>query len=152
MLEVLILLICASFTLYVLGIDLNPISAIQDATKRIKLRREEDLARLKGYHKRLAEQSSELLARANDLDQQSKYHTVPESWSLSVYLLCTQLVTLSEQVTMLDAYLKRGDVSSVRHQLYLSAHLAHTLSCQLNDLKKLLSSQSAQTKPLAINQ
>ena len=90
-----------------------------------KQRRQDELALLESFYRRLKNATNELLDEANDLDQQSKYcRELPSEWSSSLAKNCNRLVTLGDQLNIIERYLEKGQIKTVRERLMHSLNLA----------------------------
>jgi hypothetical protein len=103
-----------------------------------KQRRQDELALLESFYRRLKNVTNELLDEANDLDQQSKYcRELSAEWSSSLAKNCNRLVTLGEQLKVIERYLEKGQTKTVRERLMHSLNLALGLGPELRRLSCL---------------
>jgi hypothetical protein len=116
----------------------NLLKALKMLGDELKERREEELLMLRGYHQRLEQVTSELLSKANEIDQQSKYcRDLPHHWSDSLAGSCRALVSLTEQLAAIQKRLRKGQTWTVRERLLQSSSRAMELGDQLRLLHKL---------------
>jgi len=102
-----------------------------------KLRRQLELEALEGYYKRLKDVTSDLLAKANEMDQESKllHKELSKDWSKTLGSTCSQLVTLADQTKMIERYLDKREPRPVRQLLFGACNLAGRSAKQLRWLR-----------------
>jgi hypothetical protein len=102
-----------------------------------KLKKQLELEMLESFYKRLKSCTSDLLAKANEMDQESKvlHKELSKDWSKSLGTTCSQLVTLADQTKMIERYLDRRDPRAVRQLLYGACNLAGKSVNQLRYLR-----------------
>jgi FKBP-type peptidyl-prolyl cis-trans isomerase (trigger factor) len=102
-----------------------------------KLRKQIELESLDGYYKRLKNLTSDLLAKANEMDQESKllHRELSKDWSRTLGTTCSQLVTLADQTKMIERYLDKREPRAVRQLLSTSCTLAGKTVKQLRWLR-----------------
>ncbi|MGH9550942.1 MAG: hypothetical protein ACRD3W_16290, partial [Terriglobales bacterium] len=73
---------------------------------------------MRHFNERLKSIVSELLARADEADQQSKYSGVPsEEWSRELRVTCTALVNLGDQLPEIDRLLAEEKTGPARETI-----------------------------------
>jgi len=103
----------------------------------LQVKRQRDLALLTEYRARLGPVLSELLANANDVDQQSKFIGVPDSdWSNRLARICRTLIELSDSLKVIDGLLMAKDVKQAREVLLNSAREAAAAAQQLERMRR----------------
>ncbi len=117
--------------------DINVFKTCVRLIDESKQCREDELALLESFYKRLKNATNELLVKANELDQQSKYYQLPSEWSSSLAKNCNRLVTLGEQLNVIERYLEKGHVKTARERLVQSLSLALNLGLELRGLNYL---------------
>lgn len=113
----------------------------------LKARRERDLIALRGYHGRLSLVVSELLSRANELDQQSKYlpAETEAEWNRVYEKLGRALVLMGDTLTIIRERLDEKNVKSGREVTLLLCREATWVSRRLLSFEqKLLSAEKKQ--------
>jgi hypothetical protein len=103
----------------------------------IAKKRARELSQLKEYHQRLHIIVSELLSKANELDQESKYLNQPvdTKWSYSLAATCTELVELSNVLITIDTLITSRDIKETRKNIIQCLHISHRLHRQLSKSK-----------------
>lgn len=115
----------------------------------LKARRERDLIALRDYHRRLSLVVSELLSRANELDQQSKYlpAETEAEWSRVYEKLGRALVLMGDTLTLIKERLEEKNVKSGREVTLLLCREATWVSKRLLSFEqKLLSAERKQVE------
>jgi len=117
--------------------DFNPWKLWLRYLDEQKLRRQLELERLTGFHERLKNATDELLAKANDLDVESKLlgGALPTDWSKALGLTCSQLVVLADQTKLIEKYLEKRQPRTVRQLLSGASNLAVKTGKQLKWLR-----------------
>lgn len=94
------------------------------------------LVSLREYQERLRAVINELLARADEADQQSKYMGVPnQAWSQELRTACTSLVKLGDDLPEIDRLLGEENVDESREIILESCRKAHKIAQQLQELR-----------------
>lgn len=102
-----------------------------------KERKQRQLATLHEYNSRLKSVVSELLARADEIDQQSKYTGVPDAgWSQLLREACTDLVKLGDQLPVIDRFLSQEEVGAARKVILECCRKADGVSRQLEKIRR----------------
>jgi hypothetical protein len=103
----------------------------------LKMRRREALRRMNDYNLRLSRVVNHLLARANEVDQESKYieTKMTSRWSQAMANTCTELVLLGDAVKMIERQIESADLQSCRKSMLESVHIAGHLSLSLDGLQ-----------------
>jgi len=115
----------------------NPWRAWRLYLEERKLRKQIELDNLESLHQRLKNVTSDLLARANEMDQDSKLiaSEMPSEWSRTLGVTCSQLVTLADQTKMIERYLQKRQPRPVRELLIGATSLAGKTGQQLRWLR-----------------
>jgi hypothetical protein len=112
-----------------------------------KLRKQIELDALQNFHIRLKNLTSEMLDKANEMDQDSKLlnRDMPKDWSRTMGATCSQLVMLADQTKLIEEYLQKRDPRAVRQLLAGACNLAGKTGTQLKWLRINGQSKSAET-------
>jgi hypothetical protein len=111
-----------------------------------KLRKQIELETLQDFHVRLKNVTNDLLARANEMDQESKLlPDQPKEWSRTLGSTCSQLVILADQTKLIERYLNNREPRSVRQLLLGACTLAGKTGQQLIWLQANTEKKSAET-------
>lgn len=117
----------------------------------LKLRRERDLAAIRSYHSRLSLVVSELLARANELDQQSKYlpAETEAEWNRVYEKLGRALVLMGDTLIIIKQRVDEKNVRSGREVTLLLCREATWVSRSLLSFEqKLLTAEKLQLEQI----
>jgi hypothetical protein len=136
-------IVCSVTGIFVLGLSWHKIAGY------LKARRERDLIALRGYHGRLSLVVSELLSRANELDQQSKYlpAETEAEWNRVYEKLGRALVLMGDTLTLIRERLEEKNVKSGREVTLLLCREATWVSRRLLSFEqKLLSAERKQVE------
>jgi hypothetical protein len=136
-------IICSITGIIVLGLSWHKVAGY------LKARRERDLIALRGYHGRLSLVVSELLSRANELDQQSKYlpAETEAEWNRVYEKLGRALVLMGDTLTIIKERLEEKNVKSGREVTLLLCREATWVSRRLLSFEqKLLSAERKQVE------
>jgi hypothetical protein len=103
--------------------------------KRLHDRKRYQLDQLREYHARLKIVLSELLAKANEVDQQAKYlgesaHRHTEELKNA----CDRLLALTDALPVIEKTLDEKNLTASRQMLHESTNIAHHVSTQLDAL------------------
>jgi hypothetical protein len=100
-------------------------------------RRSQQVLLMQSYHQRLKPIVSELLAKANDIDQESKYLTggVEQNWSSQLVLACSELIVLGDSLTCIEHSLDEGNIRQSKENLLSSLKIAVKVSRELDFLR-----------------
>ncbi len=106
----------------------------------LKARRERDLLALRHYHSRLSLVISELLSRANEIDQQSKYlpAETEAEWSTSYEKLGRALVLMGDTLVIIKEHVDQKNVKGGREVTLLLCREATWVSRRLLDFERRL--------------
>jgi hypothetical protein len=105
------------------------------------------IAMLQQCQRRLQVLVGELLKRADDLDQESKFleeNVLDQSWHDELALVCCDLVALGDAVKEVDILIREKQVKIVRRSLIRSTDMASRIADRLRSMKR--SSRLADTK------
>ena len=103
-----------------------------------------EIARLRDYNNRLGVVISELLAKANELDQDRSFaQIVDRELSQIISSTCEQLITLADSISLIDHLLKDGQLETGRHDLLVTCHAADTINKRMEQLRLRVKSKSA---------
>lgn len=125
-------------------------------TRYLALKRERQLVSLRSYHGRLSMVISELLSRANEIDQQSKYlpAETDAEWGVVFQKLGKELVLMGDSLTIVHEHIRLKDVKASREVTLLicrkavqvSRHLLafeqKVLICEREQIEKIKSTQN----------
>lgn len=106
----------------------------------LKARRERDLLAIRSYHSRLSLVVSELLARANEIDQQSKYlpAETEAEWSKIYEKLGRALVLMGDTLVIIKDHVDQKNVKGGREVTLLLCRESIWVSRRLLDFEKRL--------------
>jgi hypothetical protein len=109
-----------------------------------KQRRREELVNLRSFHSRLSVLLSELLAKANELDQHRLYVVAnPDpQFSNKIAASCQDLVILSESLPMIEHLLDAGHLTTGRRDLMAALHSATKVNQHLEGMQTQLKALS----------
>jgi hypothetical protein len=117
----------------------------------LKARRERDLLAIRHYHSRLSLVISELLSRANEIDQQSKYlpAETEAEWSALYEKLGRALVLMGDTLIIIKEHVAQKNVKGGREVTLLLCREATWVSRRLLDFeKRLLSAEKLQLEQI----
>ncbi len=117
----------------------------------LKARRERDLLTIRHYHSRLSLVISELLSRANEIDQQSKYlpAETEAEWSALYEKLGRALVLMGDTLVIIKEHVEHKNVKGGREVTLLLCREATWVSRRLLDFeKRLLSAEKLQLEQI----
>ncbi len=104
-----------------------------------------EIARLRDYNSRLKLVISELLSRANELDQECSYKQGKDNaLSESIARTCQQLITLADSVEMINRLMNEGNLKDGRRDLLATCHAAEKISKRLVAMKEQFQSQPSE--------
>ncbi|MDR3614669.1 MAG: hypothetical protein P4L53_14005 [Candidatus Obscuribacterales bacterium] len=108
--------------------------------KRLGRRRKVIIAELHNRRLRLHAVISELMAKANELDQHRQYVVLPANDQTSHRLaaVCQDLVVLSESLTMIENLLKEGNIKHGRRDILIAVNSAVHLNRHLDGVSQQL--------------
>jgi hypothetical protein len=99
-------------------------------------RTQRQLSALREYQERLRVIVNDLLARADEADQQSKYSGVPnEAWAQDLRVACSALVKLGDQLPQIEQLLEERNVAESRQVILEACRKAHNIGQQLRRLR-----------------
>lgn len=106
----------------------------------------DELQQLRNYHERLRIVLSELLAKANEVDQQTKFIGVPDrKFSDDLKAACTRLTAIYDALPVIEKLLEARDVRSSRKMLLestrVATHVSGVLDSMQRDEQKLITRQ-----------
>lgn len=106
-------------------------------SKYLEQRRLRQLSQMHSYNRRLKLIVSELLAKANDIDQESKYisQTPDHNWSQRLLASCSDLVVLGNSLHLIEHKLGEGNVKESRESILSSCRIAVRVSTELDGLE-----------------
>ena len=121
-------------------------------TNKLRNRRKSAIADLRAYRNRAHIVVSELMARANELDQHRHYVVLPADSQVSHKLaaVCQDLVVLSESLPMIDNLLKEGNIKHGRRDMLITLNAATQLNRHLDGVSqqlKLASDEQVMQQP-----
>ena len=91
---------------------------------------------MREYNERLKNVVSELLARADESDQQSKYAGVQsEQWSQQLRNACTALVKLGDELPTIDRFLAEENVKAARETILDCCKTAAGIAVRLDSIR-----------------
>jgi len=100
-------------------------------------RKRRQLANLREYQERLRVVVNDLLTKADEVDQQSKYSGVPnKAWVQELRVACTALVKLGDQLPEIDRLLAEENVGDSQQIILESCRKAHEIGQQLRQLRQ----------------
>jgi hypothetical protein len=117
----------------------------------LKARRERDLLALRSYHNRLSLVVGELLSRANELDQQSKYlpAETEREWSRLYEKLGQALVLMGDTLAIIKDHVDQKNVKGGREVTLLLCREATWVSRRLLDFEtRLLTVEQLQVEEI----
>lgn len=120
-------------------------------SRYLNARRERDLLALRNYHSRLSLVVGELLARANELDQQSKYLPVEteKEWSRMYENLGQALVLMGDTLKIIKGHVDEKNVKGGREVTLLLCREATWVSRRLLDFEtRLLTMEKMQVEEI----
>jgi hypothetical protein len=108
--------------------------------KRLGRRRKVVIAELHNRRLRLHAVISELMAKANELDQHRQYVVLPANDQTSHRLaaVCQDLVVLSESLPMIENLLKEGNIKHGRRDILIAVNSAVHLNRHLDGVSQQL--------------
>ncbi|HEY9775646.1 MAG TPA: hypothetical protein V6C81_17920 [Planktothrix sp.] len=99
-------------------------------------RRRRRLEQIEEYHERLRSVISELLAKADEVDQQGKYLGVPSAeWTHILRAACSELVKLGDDLPKIEKMLEEQDLNGARDTVLESCRKASKISRQLDSIR-----------------
>jgi len=121
---------------FLLGVVISFI-AWRKINKYLEHKKRRELAALLEYHHRLRSVLSDLLDKANELDQASKFMTGQPSieWSSLLESSCSKLVKLGESLKRIEESLVEGEVGATREYIIDSCSSANEVKRQLETLR-----------------
>ncbi len=103
-----------------------------------------EIARLRDYNNRMGRVISELLAKANELDQDRSFaQIVDRELSQTISQTCEQLITLADSLSLIEHLLKEGKLDTGRHDLLVTCHAADTIHKRIEQLRLRVKSKSS---------
>jgi len=138
-------IVCSVAGVVVLGLSWHKIAGY------LKARRETDLLAIQSYHERLSLVVSELLARANELDQQSKYlpAETEAEWNRVYEKLGRALVLMGDTLVIIKERIAEKNVKGGREVTLLLCREATWVSRSLLDFEqKLISAEKLQVEQI----
>lgn len=121
----------------------------------LSARRERHLLSMKQYHSRLSIVVSELMARANEIDQQSKYlpAETEKEWSAGYERIGGALVVMGDALVLIQERVEEKNVKSAREMILLLCREASLVSKRLLDFeRRLLSAEKLQLEQIKLMQ
>jgi hypothetical protein len=108
--------------------------------KRLGRRRKVVIAELHNRRLRLHAVISELMAKANELDQHRQYVVLPanDQTSHKIAAVCQDLVVLSTSLPMIDNLLKEGNIKHGRRDILIAINSAVHLNRHLDGVSQQL--------------
>lgn len=99
--------------------------------------KKEKIAELELHRKKLASLIGELLRKADDIDQATKYgqSKLSKDWHTLLASTCQELVALSETVNDMTKLVQSGDVQASQRALLRATDIASHLSERLREIK-----------------
>jgi hypothetical protein len=99
-------------------------------------RKQRQLATLREYQDRLRVIVNDLLAKADEADQQSKYSGIPnEAWAQDLRVACSALVKLGDQLPEIEQLLEERNVAESRQVILEACRKAHDIGQKLKHLR-----------------
>ncbi len=117
----------------------------------LKARRERDLLAIRHYHNRLSLVISELLSRANEIDQQAKYlpAETEAEWSSIYEKLGRALVLMGDTLVIIKVHVDQKNVKGGREVTLLLCREATWVSRRLLDFeRRLLTAEKLQLEQI----
>ena len=103
-----------------------------------------ELRRLRDFNNRMGTVISELLGKANELDQDRSFaQIVDRELSQSISQTCEQLITLADSIGLIEHLLKEGQIENGRRDLLVTCHAAETIHKRLEQLRQRIKSKSS---------
>lgn len=99
---------------------------------------------IEASNKSLAEAVSELMARANEVDQETKYLQKGSQPEVSERLgqVCKDLVVLGDAVNVINKRIEQKQLDSAKTDLLISLGAASKISSEINDIRKTIRQKS----------
>lgn len=96
------------------------------------------LIALEIHRRKLAKLVGDLLSKADEIDQDSKFGTLklPKPASEKLAEACRELSLLSETIDQIDVVIKKGRVPEAEDALVRALNIATHLSNKLNEIKR----------------
>lgn len=106
-----------------------------------------DLARLRDYTNRVGAVISELLSKANELDQDRSFAQICDrELSQTISQTCEQLITLADSISLIEHLLKEGRLDEGRRNILVTCNAAETINKRLEQLRERIKSKSSRGK------
>lgn len=92
------------------------------------------LAALEIHQRKLTDLVSQMLARADEIDQASVPYKarLPDKWHESFAITCREIISLSEAVTAITSLIKKGDIKATEQSILRSTEIAQHLVGKLD--------------------
>ncbi len=109
-------------------------------SRYLEQRKQKRLASLAHYHARLLKVINHLLARADHVDQLSKFYAgqSDDQWSKDLANACEKLVVLTESTKLIESSLESKDPGSGEENLLSCIRVAHYVLIRLSNLERQL--------------
>ena len=108
------------------------------------MKQKDDVARLRDYNNRLGHVVSELLAKANEIDQDRSFAQLADrELSQTISNTCEQLVTLADSIAMIDHQLKDGHLDEGRRNILVTVQAADTINKRMDQLRLKVKKKTA---------
>lgn len=110
-----------------------------------KLQREDLLERMEENFGRLQSAVTELLARADEADQESKYLRKGLHPELSRRLskACSELVVLGDKVKLIENRLAKKDTAHAGHEIIKTLDKANRLSSEIREIREAIKKEQS---------
>lgn len=97
------------------------------------------LLRLQALRDRLRPAVSSLMEQVNDLDQESKYQSLPASneWSEKMAAVCADVVRLGDALTLIDNVLQQENLQHSRRVMLVTCRLAAKVSGEIREMRQV---------------
>lgn len=106
-----------------------------------------ELTRLRTYTNRLGVVISELLAKANELDQDRSFAQICDrELSQTISQTCEQLITLADSISLVEHLLKDGQLEEGRRNILITCDAANAINKRLETLRQRIKSKFSHNK------
>lgn len=118
-----------------------------NVSKYLENRKRKRLAHLAHHHARLLKVINLLLARADHVDQLSKFYSgqSTDKWSADLASACEKLVILTESTKLIESSIENKDPGQGEENLLSCIRVAHYVLLRLSGLERQLGKGEAKT-------
>jgi hypothetical protein len=108
------------------------------------MKQKDDVARLRDYNNRLGQVISELLAKANEIDQDRSFAQLADrELSQNISSTCEQLITLADSISLIDHQLKDGQLDEGRRNILATVNAADAINRRMDQLRLKVKKKSS---------